>query len=79
MNTSTQYAHQLQEVAGPYDAVVIAAPLEHSALEFQGLRLAHRPQRAFQRVVTTYVVGSLRASYFGVVTLPSGDHLCPNK
>ena len=68
---------RVQEVAGPYDAVVIAAPLEHSGVQFRGLHLAHRPKRAFQRVVTTYVVGRLRPSFFGVTTLPSGEP-CPS-
>lgn len=68
---------RVQEVAGPYDAVVIATPLEHSSIEFRGLRLAHRPKRHYQRVVTTYVVGRLRAAYFGVATLPSGHALSP--
>ena len=63
-----------QEVAGPYHAVVIAAPLEHSHIKFHGLSLAPQPKRRYQRVVTTFVVGQLRASYFGVETLPTGDH-----
>lgn len=55
---------------------MIAAPLEHSGIEFRGLHLEHRPERSYQQVVTTYVVGRLRADYFGVATLPSGDELC---
>ena len=63
-----------QEVAGPYHAVVIAAPLEHSHIKFRGLKLAPRPRRHYQQVVTTYVVGLLQASYFGVETLPTGEY-----
>ena len=61
-----------QEVAGPFDAVIIAAPLEQSSLEFKGLHVGRLPERAYQPVVTTYVTGLLRPSYFNLQQLPSG-------
>ena len=61
-----------QEVAGPYDAVIIAAPLEHSNIRFEQLDIAHRPKRSYQETVTTYVTGVLQPGYFGVATLPTG-------
>ena len=62
-----------QEVAGPYDAVIIAAPLEQSEIEFDGIDIARRPKRTYQETVTTYVTGTLRPGYFGVSTLPTGE------
>ena len=62
----------MQEVAGPYAAVVIAAPLEGARIRFKGFGVRPRPAREYQRVTTTYVVGSLRAAYFGVARLPTG-------
>ena len=63
-------------MAGPYDAVIIAAPLEQSEIEFDGIDVARRPKRTYQETVTTYVTGTLRPSYFGVSTLPTGTCLC---
>ncbi len=59
-------------MAGPYDAVIIAAPLEQSKIEFDGIDVAMRPKRTYQETVTTYVTGTLRPGYFGVSTLPTG-------
>ena len=63
----------MQEVAGPYDAVIIAAPLEHSDITFEEIDIAHRPERSYQETVTTYVTGTLRPGYFGVTKLPTGE------
>jgi len=63
----------MQEVAGPYAAVIIAAPLEQSRLRFKGVHVTPPPERQYQRVVTTYVTGRLRADYFGVQKLPAGE------
>lgn len=63
----------MQEVAGPYAAVIIAAPLEQSKLRFKGVQVHPPPARQYQEVVATYVTGALRASYFGVQTLPTGE------
>lgn len=69
---------RVQEVAGPYAAVVIATPLEGARIRFKGFGVRPRPAREYQRVTTTYVVGSLRAAYFGVHRLPTGatSHSC---
>ena len=57
---------------GQYDAVVLAAPLEQAALEFEGVQLPPLPARTFQRVVTSVVRGSLDADYFHVASVPPG-------
>lgn len=64
-----------QVVSGPYEAVVVATPLEHSHLRFYGVNVRRPPMRTFQRVVTTFVVGCLRASYFGTTQLPTDQVL----
>jgi Prenylcysteine lyase len=66
-----------QEVAGPYAAVIIATPLEGTHIRFKGVKVPPPPAREYQRVTTTYVVGELRAAYFGVQRLPTG--VCPTK
>jgi Prenylcysteine lyase len=70
---------RLQEVAGPYAAVVIATPLEGARIRFKGFGVRPQPAREYQRVTTTYVAGRLRASYFGVARMPTGatPHLVP--
>lgn len=68
-----------QEVAGPYDAVIIATPLEHSRLRFKGVHVHTPPERQYQRVTTTYVTGSLKASFFGVERLPTDQVLVTEK
>jgi len=64
-----------QEVAGPYDAVVVATPLEHSHIRFHGVGVRPPPHREFQKVSTTFVAGRLRASYFNVSVLPADQVL----
>lgn len=59
-------------VAGPYDAVVVAAPLEHSAISFHGVGARALPAREFRKVSTTFVAGHLRASCWNVTVLPTG-------
>ena len=66
----------LQESAGPFDAVVIATPLEQANLSFQGHTLPQLPARRYQRTVTTYVRGTLRPSAFGESEMPQGGSLC---
>lgn len=65
----------LQETAGPFDAVVIATPLEQANLSFQGHTLPQLPARKYQRTVTTYVRGTLRPSAFGESKMPRGGSL----
>ena len=65
----------LQESAGPFDAVVVATPLEQANLSFQGYALPQLPARKYQRTVTTYVRGVLRPSAFGESSTPQGGSL----
>lgn len=53
---------------GPFDGVVLATPLEGSAIELQGVLPpgAVLPKREYQSTVTTYVTGALNPSYFKV-------------
>lgn len=64
--------NRVQVVSGPYEAVVIAAPLEHNHLHFHGVGVQRPAMRAFRRVVTTFIAGRLRGSYFGTTQLPTG-------
>ena len=61
-----------QVVAGPYDAVVVAAPLEHSAIRFRGVGVRAPPEREFRKVTTTFVAGRLKAACWNVTVLPTG-------
>lgn len=67
---SEQLAWQ-QEVVGPYEAVVLATPLEHSGINFRGMAVKSIPKRTYQKIVTNYIAGRLRASYFGTTQLPT--------
>ena len=67
----------LQESAGPFDAVVIATPLEQADLSFLGHTLPQLPARKYQRTVTTFVRGALRPSAFGESKTPQGASLGP--
>lgn len=73
-NTSKQLPWE-QVVSGPYAAVVVAAPLEHSNLKFHGAAVQRPPDRSFQKVVTSFVAGTLRGSYFGTSRLPADQIL----
>ena len=64
------------ERAGPYAAVILAAPLEQSNLSKAGFEMPFIPKRHYQTTVTTLVRGSLRASYFELAKAPDGSHLC---
>lgn len=50
----------------PFDAVVVATPLEGSGLTFPGVHLPVIPARKFQQTVTTVIKGAVRPSYFGL-------------
>jgi hypothetical protein len=60
-----------QEVHGPYDAVILAAPLMGSRLKFEGFTLPPITPRQYQSTVTTYVAGVLDPAYFQV-----GQRVC---
>lgn len=51
---------------GTYDAVIIATPLEGSGIVLAGFEPPHLPARKYRQTVTTFVRGSVRASYFGL-------------
>jgi hypothetical protein len=55
------------EVAGPFDAVLVAAPLETSGLDVSEVAVQQVPARRYQTTVTTMVeADGLDAAYFGV-------------
>ena len=62
---------------GPYAAVVLAAPLEQSQLQFSGFEPPSIPTRKYQTTVTTIVRGSLAPSFFNVATVPPGGQTPP--
>lgn len=56
---------------GPFDAVILAAPLEGSGISLAGLDPPPRmPARKYRQTVTTLVEGTVRASYFGLTAMP---------
>lgn len=72
---------------GPFDAVIIATPLEASGLSLQGIDgVPHIPARKYQQTVTTIIKGAVRPSYFGLSDmtyceraargLPTAWHAC---
>jgi hypothetical protein len=61
------------QVWGPFDAVVIATPLEAAKLGFVGMDLPHIPHRKYQRTVSTVIRGKLDPAYFGVTAMPGGN------
>ena len=66
------------EAAQTYDAVALAAPLEHaSGLQLSGPRIALNTSRPYQRTCVTFVAGQLDAAYFGLraVATPPTDVL----
>ena len=75
---------------GPFDAVILAAPLELSNIVFSlddvvdhaEATSAAAPdtddEREFQTTIATYVTGTLQPSYFGVSELPSQTVLFSN-
>eukprot|EP00884_Botryococcus_braunii_P013711 jgi/Botrbrau1/22340/Bobra.0002s0018.1 len=63
------------EVWGPFDAVVIATPLEEAGLEFIGVDLPYIPPRKYRHTVTTVVHGRLSSAYFGVSSLSSSEYI----
>lgn len=49
-----------------YDAVIIAAPLHSSGIEFSGIDLPVIPARKYQPTVVTIVKGTVRPTFFGL-------------
>ncbi|KAF8056474.1 PCYOX1 [Scenedesmus sp. PABB004] len=81
VNVSAPDGGALQQMtAGPFDAVVLATPLEGSGIALQGLpRPPALPRRTYQTTVTTFVVGdALRPAFFNVASLPPGDVFVTN-
>jgi len=67
------------EQYGPFDSVIIAAPLEASRLTLAGLDpQPELPERSYQITTTTYVAGHLDPSYFDRAAMPSGDVFVTN-
>jgi hypothetical protein len=64
---------RLQEL-GPFDAVIIATPLEGSALELKGFdSIPQLPKRTYQHTTTSFVTGHVNAAFFGRAAVPDGD------
>jgi hypothetical protein len=64
---------QVQEY-GPYDAVILATPLEGSGLDLKGLDPEPQlPPRSYQQTTTSFVTGYLDASFFDRADLEPGD------
>lgn len=64
---------QVQEY-GPYDAVILATPLEGSGLDLKGLDPEPQlPPRSYQQTTTSFVTGYLNASFFDRADLEPGD------
>ena len=55
----------LLQVEGPYNAVVLATPLELAKVTFSGADMPDLPSRQYQSTVTTYVEGQLKPEVFG--------------
>lgn len=56
---------------GPFDAVILATPLEGSSLTFLGFDPPRMPSRQYQTTITTLVRGAVRPEYFGIADEPA--------
>ena len=65
----------VQVVHGPYDAVVVAAPLEQANITFKGIQLPHMPPRKYQSTISTFIRGKLDPKYFHRTQVPPGTDL----
>ena len=63
--TSRTSLQMLLQVEGPYNAVVLATPLELAKITFSGADMPNLPSRQYQSTVTTYVEGQLKPDVFG--------------
>lgn len=59
-------AASAEQPLGTFDAVIVATPLESSGIVLAGFEPPHIPARKYRQTVTTFVRGSVRASYFGL-------------
>ena len=57
---------------GPYDAVVIATPLEGSDISVHAPNIPPLPPREYQSTITTILKGKLDLGYFGSSPKPAG-------
>ena len=62
---------------GPYDRVIVAAPLEFTGMKFLGMpdNPPRVPPRIFQSTFVTYIVGRLNDGYFNARSVPFGNIL----
>lgn len=68
-----------QQEYGPFDAVIIATPLEDSGIALQGLNPEPQlPARSYQRTTTSFVTGYIDASFFDRADVPQGDIFVTN-
>jgi hypothetical protein len=68
-----EVTREVQEY-GPYDAVILATPLEGSGLSLKGLDPEPQlPPRSYQQTTTSFVTGYLDASFFDRADLAPGD------
>lgn len=58
-------SNRVFKAEGPYDAVIIAAPLDLSSLSVSGIDLPVIPRRSYHRTITTVIRGVLRPTFFG--------------
>jgi hypothetical protein len=70
---------QEQQEYGPFDAVIVATPLEGSGLVLQGLSPEPKLQpRAYQQTTTSFVTGYVDASFFDRAEVQAGDIFVTN-
>lgn len=53
----------------PFDAVIVATPLEFAHISFSGFEVPPIPARKFQQTISTFVKGAVRPSYFGLAEM----------
>lgn len=72
-------SQQAQQKFGPFDAVILAAPLEGSGLVLQGLSPEPQlPPRTYQQTTTSFVTGYLDAGFFDRAEIQDGDVFVTN-
>lgn len=77
-NSPDQY-QQVQQDLGPFDAVIVATPLEDSGLALQGLSPEPKlPPRTYQQTTTSFVTGYVDAGFFDQAEIQDGDIFVTN-
>lgn len=66
--TYTLTTTESSEEYGPYDAVIIATPLEKTDIEFDGITTSVASDREYQSMHNCFVKGVLDPTYFGMET-----------